>query len=127
MIKFLDKLSNQVLEENKEYIIDFFPIEITSKLRCNQSKTANEIATYSDCASKHKFYDGVKLHILAICQDQKLPIPCYIAISEGCMFDIKALEALELKNITINADLAYQSLRFIIDKYTFTLKIYFYP
>jgi hypothetical protein len=25
------------------------------------------------------------------------------------MFDIKALETLELKNITINADLAYQS------------------
>ena len=37
---------------------------------------------------KQKFYYGVKLHILAICQDQKLPIPCYIAISEGSMFDI---------------------------------------
>jgi len=109
MIKFLDKLSNQVLEENKEYIIDSCPIEITSKLRCNQSKIANEIATHSYCASKQKFYYGIKLHILAICQTQKLPIPCYIGISEGSMFDIKALEALELKNITINADLAYQS------------------
>jgi hypothetical protein len=67
MIKFLDKLSNQVLEENKQYIIDSCPIEITSKDRCNQSKTANEIATHSYCASKQKFYYGVKLHILAIC------------------------------------------------------------
>jgi hypothetical protein len=109
MIKFLDQLSNQVLEENKEYIIDSCPIEITSKHRCNQSKTVNEIVTYSYCASKQNFYYGVKLHILAICQDQKLPIPCYIRISEGSMFDIKALEVLEVKNITINTDLAYQS------------------
>jgi hypothetical protein len=84
MIKFLDKLSNLVLEENKEYVIDSCPIEITSKHRCNQSKKANEMATHSYCASKQKFYYGVKLHILAICQDQKPPIHCYIG--SRCMF-----------------------------------------
>jgi hypothetical protein len=50
-----------------------------------------------------------KIYTLAICQDQKLPIPCYIGTSESSMFDIKDLETLELKNITINVDLTYQS------------------
>ena len=56
MIKFLEKLSDQVKLDHRDDVIDSCPIEITSKHRCKQSKTANEIAneiaTHSFCASK---------------------------------------------------------------------------
>ena len=42
MRKFLDPLSNQLLEENKEYLIDPCSIEITIKHRFNQSKIASK-------------------------------------------------------------------------------------
>ncbi len=52
MIKFLEKLSDQVKMDHRDDVIDSCPIEITSKHRCKQSKTAHEIATHSFCASK---------------------------------------------------------------------------
>jgi hypothetical protein len=93
--------------DHQDDVIDSCPIKITSKHQCKQSKTANEIATHSFCASKEKFYDGIKLHMIAICQHKKLTIPCFIAIFEG--FDIKTLECTELKNMMLYADLAPQS------------------
>jgi IS5 family transposase len=92
--------------------IDAMPIIMAKGGRRYLAKAAPELADCGYCASKKLHYYGVKLHVLGIKRDNRIPIPDYIAISRASEHDLNILKELadELNDVEIYADKAYCSL-----------------
>lgn len=86
---------------------DSFPIMTCSGKR--KGKVALEIADKSFCASKDKWYYGVKLHMLAQKRPSTLPYPQYLGITSASSSDLKPIEPLleNLNGFSVALDKAY--------------------
>lgn len=55
------------------YLLDSMPIQLAQGVRAGQARVAAEVADVGYCASKQKYYYGVKLHALALHAPCALP------------------------------------------------------
>lgn len=89
--------------------IDSMPIMLAVRGRSYRAKVAREIANQSYCASKDIWYHGVKLHLLARKQYQKLPKPEIMKITPAAEADLRVLQEFEGKIIgNVFGDKAYK-------------------
>ncbi len=74
-------------------LTDSMPIIMAQRGRRFHAKVAPEIATKSGyCATKKRYYYGVKLHVVATRLKGSLPIPVCLGLTEAGMHDRKAFE-----------------------------------
>ena len=76
--------------------------------RSSRAKVAREIADKGWNASKQTYYCGLKLHILAVRRDGRLPLPDYIGITPASTADINVLKDIagDIHDIDLYADKA---------------------
>lgn len=72
-------------------LVDSMPIILAGEKRSDHAKVALELANKGYCSSKHMYYHGVKLHLVAITRWQRMPFPEYINISPGAENDLTML------------------------------------
>lgn len=88
-------------------LIDSMPI-----ITCSHKRKAKVALTMTDkgyCATKGLHYFGVKLHLVAKCRENTLPLPEYIGITQASIHDLTALKPvlLNIQDRNIIADKAY--------------------
>jgi hypothetical protein len=89
--------------------IDSIPIMLAVRGRSYRAKVATDLANQSYCASKDIWYHGVKLHILARKQYQKLPKPEMMKITEASEADLRVLQEFKGKIVgNVFGDKAYK-------------------
>jgi hypothetical protein len=92
-------------------LMDSMPIMTANAQRSSRAKVAREIADKGWNASKQTYYCGLKLHILAVRRDGRLPLPDYIGITLASTADINVLKDIagDIHDTELYADKAYIS------------------
>lgn len=90
-------------------LIDSMPIMTAKAQRGGGAKTAREIAAKGYNSTKKTYYYGVKLHVLAVRRDGRLPLPDYIGVTAANEADISVLKEIadDLHDTPVYADKAY--------------------
>ena len=98
-------------EQERICLIDSMPIMTANARRSNRAKVAREIADKGYNAVKETYYCGLKLHILAVRRNGRLPLPDYIGITSASAADINTLKEIadDLHDTSVYADKAYVS------------------
>lgn len=98
-------------EQEHIYLIDSMPIMTTNARRSNRARIAREIAEKGYNAVKKTYYCGIKLHILAVRRNGRLPLPDYIGMTSASAADINTLKDIadDLQDTSVYADKAYVS------------------
>lgn len=102
-----DWLSGQSLVDA---VVDSFPIMMAQGSRADTAKVAREVADKGYCASKNRWYHGVKIHHLGLCQPSGLPLPQSIILSAASEHDntvFKEQIAPYFRNLRVFGDKAY--------------------
>lgn len=97
-------------QQRMDAVIDSFPIILAKANRADKAKIAREIANKGNCPSKNLWYHGLKLHHLAICVPQTLPVSIGMFLTKASEHDntvFKQQMALEFANLRIFGDKAY--------------------
>ncbi len=106
MAKFPQKDDFYVEQEG---VIDSVPIMLAVRSRSWRAKVALNEANCGYCASKQIYYHGVKIHILARKQYQRLPLPEILTMTPASEHDLPVLQACEGKvRGNLFADKAYK-------------------
>lgn len=93
LIEIIQQQFPQIPSDSAQGLIDSMPIVMAQRGRRFNAKVAPEIATSNGyCATKKMYYYGVKLHVAALRQNQALPIPQYIGLTNAGVADRKAYE-----------------------------------
>jgi hypothetical protein len=104
-------LANCVAEvaPSADRLIDSMPVMLAKGSRSNSARVAAEVADLGFCASKSSYYDGVKLHAIALRRIEKLPLPALIHLSRASQHDLTALRELDpdLGECVLFGDKAY--------------------
>lgn len=98
-------------QQRLDAVVDSFPIILAKGSRADNAKVAKQIANKGKCASKNLWYHGLKLHHLAICVPQKLPISQALVLTKASEHDntvFKEQIAPQFTNLRVFADKAYQ-------------------
>ena len=99
-------------------LIDSMPIMTAKAQRSGGAKVAREIAAKGYNSTKKTYYYGVKLHILAVRRDGRLPLPDYIGVTAANEADISVLKEIadDLYDTPVYADKAYiaETLNFLL-------------
>ncbi len=99
-------------------LIDSMPIMIAKAQRSGNAKVAREIAAKGYNSTKKTYYYGLKLHILAVRRNGRLPLPDYIGVTAANEADINMLKEIadDLYDTPVYADKAYisETLEFIL-------------
>jgi len=92
-------------------LIDSMPIMTANARRSSRAKVAREIADKGYNAVKETYYCGLKLHILAVRRNGRLPLPDYIGTTSASAADINTLKEIadDLHDTSVYADKAYVS------------------
>ena len=92
-------------------LIDSMPIMIAKAQRSGGAKVAREIAAKGYNSTKKIYYYGIRLHILAVRRDGRLPLPDYIGVTAANEADINVLKEIadDLHDTPVYADKAYIS------------------
>ena len=101
-----------LLSEQKHiFLIDSMPIMTAHAQGSSRAKVAREIADKGYNAIKETYYCGLKLHILAVRRNGRLPLPDYIGITPASTADINVLKDIadDLHDTSVYADKAYVS------------------
>ncbi|CAN5680030.1 IS982 family transposase [soil metagenome] len=96
--------------QSLDYLIDSMPIMLACGTRSRRAKVAHEIAKCGFSATKQINFHGVRLHLIANKQTDRLPLPGQVWIKEGNVHDLVALKEItdELpKGINLFGDKAY--------------------
>lgn len=90
-------------------LIDSFPLVMAQGKRSSKARVAKEFANKGYCASKCFWYYGVKIHVLGLKREKRLPIPEFIGLTPASEHDLSAFRQISptLENCDIYADLAY--------------------
>ena len=83
-------------QESDKYVLDSCPVMVSAGSRANTAKTAKEVCNLTRNPTKNQWYHGVKLHVFALLQPHKLPIPCAIQISKASLCDLWAAKQIDL-------------------------------
>ena len=93
----------------QDCVVDSVPIMLAVRSRAYQAKVATNEANCGYCASKDIYYHGVKIHILARKQYQKLPLPEILIITKASEHDLPVLQGCEGKIVgNLFGDKAYK-------------------
>jgi len=93
----------------QDSVIDSLPIMLAVRSRSSKAKVATNEANVGYCASKDIFYHGVKMHVLARKQLERLPLPEILTMTKASAHDLPVLQGLVGKTSgIIFADKAYQ-------------------
>lgn len=99
-------------------LIDSMPIMMAKAQRSGGAKVAREIAAKGYNSTKKTYYYGLKLHILALRRDGRLPLPDYIGVTAANEADISVLKEIadDLHDTPVYADKAYiaETLNFLL-------------
>ena len=90
-------------------LTDSMPIIVSSGNRTN--KIAPGLADKSYCSSKRIYYHGLKLHLIAVSNPNKLPLPLYLTTTPASDHDLTPLKPLltKFQNCRLFGDKAYES------------------
>ena len=90
-------------------LIDSMPIMTAKAQRSGNAKVAGEIAAEGYNSTKKTYYYGLKLHILAVRRNGRLPPPDYIGVTVANEADINMLKEIadDLYDTPVYADKAY--------------------
>lgn len=101
-------------------LIDSMPIVLANGKRSGSAQVASEFANKGYCSSKEMWYYGVKLHILGLKREGRMPKPDYIGLTPGAENDLTALRPLlpQLTNFELYGDKIYadQTLKVSLEK-----------
>ena len=99
-------------------LIDSMPIMTAKAQRGGGAKAAREIAAKGYNSTKKTYYYGIRLHILAVRRDGRLPPPDYIGVTAANEADISVLKEIadDLYDTPVYADKAYvaETLNFLL-------------
>ena len=98
-------------EQKRIFLIDSMPIMTAHAQRSSRAKVAREIAGKGYNAIKETYCCGLKLHILAVRRNGRLPLPDYIGITPAGTAGINVLKDIadDLHDTSVYADKAYVS------------------
>jgi hypothetical protein len=85
-------LSSKQNTLSQDYLIDSMPIMLACGTRSKKAKVAQDIAKTGFSAVKQTNFHGVRLHLIASKQPNKLPLPSQVWIKEGNVHDLVALK-----------------------------------
>lgn len=117
-------LFGYLLEELKEdesgfgtldHLIDSMPVMLASGSKSKRARIAREIANTGFCATKQIHFHGIRLHLIARRQPEKLPVPTYLWMERANTHDLTALRCQSKilpNNINLFGDKAYADRRF---------------
>lgn len=91
-------------------VIDSFPLMMAQGRRADTAKVAREVADKGYCASKDRWYHGIKIHQLSLCQPGRLPLPQSMVLSAASEHDntvFKEQIAPYFRDLRIYGDKAY--------------------
>lgn len=75
-------------------VVDSMPIILANGRRSGSARVADELANKGYCSSKDMWYYGVKLHILGLKRESRMPKPDYIGLTPGAENDLTALRSI---------------------------------
>ncbi len=100
-------------QQEREHIclMDSMPIITAKAQRSSLAKVAREIADKGYNAIKGTWYCGLKLHVLAVRRNGRLPLPDYVGITSASVADINILKEIaeDIYDTSVYADKAYIS------------------
>ena len=92
------EFSNFLLQNNKFklysnlsqpfILIDSLPIVLAKGFRAHKCNTAKDISSLGFCSSKDLFYFGLKLHLTALFQNNKLATPISLKVTRAGTHDL---------------------------------------
>lgn len=90
-------------------VIDSMPIVLANGRRSGSAQVASEFANKGYCSSKDMWYYGVKLHILGLKREGRMPKPDYIGLTPGAENDLTALRPIlpQLHDFELYGDKIY--------------------
>ncbi len=83
------------IQATDDRLIDSLPIMLARGKHSNHARVAPEIADTGFCATKSKYYRGVKLHLIAARRLSQLPLPEKIHLSKASQHDLQALREID--------------------------------
>ena len=91
-------------------LVDSFPIMMAQGTRRYRAKVAPEYASCGYCASKQRYYYGVKLHLIGERRAGTMPMPRFMGLTDARTHDAPAFEQImhHLPYREIYADKAYE-------------------
>lgn len=100
--------------QTSDHLIDSMPVMLASGSKSKRARVAREIASTGFCATKQQHFHGVRLHLIARRQSEKLPLPSYLWIERANTHDLTALRQQSNipANINLFGDKAYADRRF---------------
>jgi hypothetical protein len=100
--------------QTPDHLIDSMPVILASGSKSKRSRVAREIAATGFCATKQMHFHGIRLHLIARRQPQRLPVPAQLWIERGNTHDLTALRQQSNIRAKINlfGDKAYADRRF---------------
>ena len=100
--------------QTPDHLIDSMPVMLAAGSKSKRSRVAREIANTGFCATKQTHFHGVRLHLIARRQPQKLPVPAYLWMQRANTHDLTALRHKSNIPDSINlfGDKAYADRRF---------------
>lgn len=82
------------LAAEADRLIDSLPIIMAKWPRSGRARVAKDVADQGFCSTKRSYYYGVKLHVIALRQIGKLPLPALVHLSRASQHDLPALREL---------------------------------
>lgn len=101
--------------ETLEHLIDSMPVMLAQGSRSKRARVARQIASTGFCATRQTHFHGIRLHLIARRQPERLPVPRRLWIERGNTHDLTALRAAQStipEQINLFGDKAYADRRF---------------
>ena len=96
-------------------LIDSMPVMLAAGSKSKRARVARQIAGCGFCATRQMHFHGVRLHLIARRQPERLPVPTHLWIERGNTHDLTALRAAQSAipdRINLFGDKAYADRRF---------------
>jgi hypothetical protein len=97
-----------------DHLVDSMPVMLAQGAKSKRARVARQIANTGFCAAKQMHFHGVRLHLIAQAQPERLPAPTHLWLERAATHDLTALRAQSgiSKNINLFGDKAYADRRF---------------
>lgn len=98
-----------------DHLIDSMPVMLAQGSKSKRARVARQLAGCGFCATRQIHFHGIRLHLLARRQPNKLPVPTQLWIERGNTHDLTALRSAQSQipeQINLFGDKAYGDRRF---------------
>lgn len=106
---YLDRLLAERRTPELDHIIDSLPVMLAQGGHAYGARVARDVASVGYCASKKRYFHGVRLHAVAQRRFGVLPLPAQVWLREGSCHDLQSAreQAISLANSTLIGDRAF--------------------